>query len=82
MEWYRGGTDALMTGSCFFWGGILTPGRASVAEEQLCRRFHIPGFRRQGRYYCILCVGKGGKGRGVNRNYKTNTGEVHFCFFG
>lgn len=25
-----------------------------VAEEQLCRRFHIPGFWRQGRYYCIL----------------------------
>lgn len=34
--------------------GILTPGWVSVAEEQLCRRLHIPGFWRQGRYYCIL----------------------------
>lgn len=46
------------------WGGaaevwwrefvILTPGWVSVTEEQLCRRFHIPGFRRQRCYYCIL----------------------------
>lgn len=36
--------------------GILTPGCVSVAEEQLCRRFHVPGFWRQGRYYCILYV--------------------------
>lgn len=38
--------------------GILTPGWLSVAEEQLCCRFHIPGFWRQGRYYCILYEGK------------------------
>lgn len=35
-----------------FW--ILTPGWASVAEEELRRRFHVPGFWRQGCYYCIL----------------------------
>lgn len=26
----------------------------SVTEQQLCRRLHIPGFRRQCHYYCIL----------------------------
>lgn len=28
--------------------------RYSVTEQQLCRRLHIPGFRRQCHYYCIL----------------------------
>ena len=39
----------------------------SVTEQELCRRLHIPGFRRQRHYYCIL-------GR------KTKPIQKSFCF--
>lgn len=38
---------------------VLWPlGSDSVAEQQFCRRLHVPRFRRQRHYYCVLQRGK------------------------
>lgn len=50
-EWCQGGADVKVK-------EVLPSGHASVAEEQLCCRFHIPGFRGECWYYCILCAGR------------------------
>lgn len=50
-EWCQGGADVKVKEA-------LPSGHASVAEEQLCCRFHIPGFRGERWYYCILCAGR------------------------
>lgn len=48
------GNGGWCRGELILWWRILAPGWVSVAEQQLCRRLHIPGFRGQGCYYCVL----------------------------